>query len=244
MITDALLLVIAGLLAGALNAVAGGGSFFTLPALVALGLPPLMANASGTAALLPGYMASAWRFRGDIRMPGDLSLWGLLLIVLVGAVSGALLLLLSSEQLFSTLVPWLMLLASVIFALSPRLLKNRATAPTWLAALTLLLVCAYGGYFNGGVGIVLLAAFGLLGQHDLHGMNGLKNVVSALLTLVAVGVYAAAGLLVWKPLLLMALAALMGGYVGAALAYRLPTGPLRAFIVASGLVMAAVFFLR
>jgi len=243
-ITDALLLVIAGLLAGALNAVAGGGSFFTLPALVALGLPPLMANASGTAALLPGYMASAWRFRGDIRMPGDLSLWGLLLIVLVGAVSGALLLLLSSEQLFSTLVPWLMLLASVIFALSPRLLKNRATAPTWLAALTLLLVCAYGGYFNGGVGIVLLAAFGLLGQHDLHGMNGLKNVVSALLTLVAVGVYAAAGLLVWKPLLLMALAALMGGYVGAALAYRLPTGPLRAFIVASGLVMAAVFFLR
>ena len=147
MITDALLLVVAGLLAGALNAVAGGGSFFTLPALVALGLPPLMANASGTAALLPGYMASAWRFRGDIRMPGDLSLWGLLLLVLVGAVSGALLLLLSTEQLFSTLVPWLMLLASVIFALSPRLLKNRATAPTWLAALTLLLVCAYGGYF-------------------------------------------------------------------------------------------------
>ena len=244
MITDALLLVVAGLLAGALNAVAGGGSFFTLPALVALGLPPLMANASGTAALLPGDMASAWRFRGDIRMPGDLSLWGLLLLVLVGAVSGALLLLLSSEQLFSTLVPWLMLLASVIFALSPRLLKNRATAPTWLAALTLLLVCAYGGYFNGGVGIVLLAAFGLLGQHDLHGMNGLKNAVSALLTLVAVGVYAAAGLLVWKPLLLMALAALMGGYVGAALAYRLPAGPLRAFIVASGLVMAAVFFLR
>ena len=244
MIAEALLLVVAGLLAGALNAVAGGGSFFTLPALVALGLPPLMANASGTAALLPGYIASAWRFRGDIRMPGGLPLWVLLMIVLLGAVSGALLLLLSSEQLFSTLVPWLMLLASVIFALSPRLLKSRANAPAWLAALILLAVCAYGGYFNGGVGIVLLAALGLLGQHELQGMNGLKNAVSALLTMVAVVVYAAAGLLVWKPLLLMALSALIGGYIGAALSYRLPAGPLRTFIVASGLVMAAVFFLR
>lgn len=242
--TDAALLIAAGLIAGVLNAIAGGGSFFTLPALVALGLPPLMANASGTAALLPGYLASAWRFRRDIRLPGELSLWALLLIVLVGAVLGSLLLLLSSEQLFSALVPWLMVFASVLFALAPRLLKNRTSAPTWLAALTLLLVCAYGGYFNGGVGIVLLAALGLLGQQQLQGMNGLKNAVSALLTLVAVVVYAAAGLLVWQPLLLMAASALVGGYLGAALSYRLPAGPLRVFIVLTGLLMAAVFFLR
>lgn len=248
-----LIIAFAGFAGGLLNAVAGGGSFFTLPALLFAGLPPVMANATGTAALLPGYLASAWRFRRDIVFPAQLSLLQMLLITLTGGGLGAGVLLLSSAAVFAALIPWLVLFATLMFVFGPRLLRrvspgtdaNIQSPPrTTSATLILLGVCAYGGYFNGGVGIVLLAALGMLGQTDLRGMNGCKNLLSALLTAIAVVIYLAGGIVAFQHLLVMALAAVAGGYAGAAFAYRLSQRMLRVIAIGSGLTLFVVFLLR
>jgi hypothetical protein len=241
---ELLLIVTAGFVGGAMNALAGGGSFVTLPALVFAGLPPVMANATGTAALLPGYIMSAWRFRRDIHAPAGLSWSRLLGISLLGGSLGAALLTVGDPQWFARLAPWLILLATMLFALAPSLLASVREVRRPLALSSVFVVCLYGGYFNGGLGIILLAALGLLGQRNLHSMNGVKNVLSAVLTAIAVLVYAAGDMVAWASFLPMALAAIVGGYAGAALAYRIPASWLRGGIVVVGLVMAAVFFLR
>lgn len=245
---DIALLLGAAFVAGALNAVAGGGSFLTLPALVFVGVPPVVANATGTVALLPGYLAGAWGFREDLAPPPSLSLRAVVLLALVGGSVGAGLLLLTSDSVFQRIVPWLLLVATALFALAPQLRAwsgHQGTAPAaWKAALGMLAVAAYGGYFNGGLGILLLALLGLLGQTQLNAMNGMKNLVSALLTAIAVGIYAAGGIVQWRLALLMMVAATLGGYGGARVARRLPATVLRWGIVATGLVMAGLFFAR
>ena len=250
---DWVIVGIAGFLGGALNAVAGGGSFITLPALILIGVSPVSANATGTAALLPGYIASAWRFRRDIEFPASLNFRAIGLIAVSGGCLGAAILLLTSERLFSIFIPWLILLATAAFVVGPWLLQKKKTAVDqgefrnpgrFAAGLALLAVCVYGGYFNGGLGIILLATLGLMGQTNLHGMNGLKNVISALLTAVAVAVYAAGGVISGGHLLLLGLMAVLGGYAGAAFAYRIPLRALRGFIVLVGLFMSLVFFIH
>ncbi|NMM92409.1 hypothetical protein B2J88_50660 [Rhodococcus sp. SRB_17] len=244
---DTALLLTAAFVAGALNAVAGGGSFLTLPALVFVGVPPVVANATGTVALLPGYIAGAWGFREDTQAPPGLSMARLVVLSLVGGALGAALLLVTSDATFSIVVPWLLLAATVLFACGPRLRQMLAgaqpTSPTQ-AAISVLAVAVYGGYFNGGLGILLLALFGLLGQTQLNAMNGLKNLVSALLTAIAVAVYAAGGVVDWPYALWMMVAATAGGYGGARVARRIPAAWLRGGIVATGLVMTALFFWR
>lgn len=250
---DWLIIALAGLLGGMLNAVAGGGSFITLLALVFVGIPPIIANATGTAALLPGYIASAWRFRKDIEYPANLSLKSLIAIALIGGSVGAGILLATSEQVFAKLIPWLILLATTAFMLGPWLLKRRlagqgknTSTPTlspMMALLILSAVCVYGGYFNGGLGIIVLATLGIMGQTNLHGMNGLKNLLSALLTVIAVCIYATGNLIDGQYLLLLAVTATFGGLIGAALAYRISQPLLRGFIVLVGLAMAVGFFI-
>ena len=172
----------------------------------------------------------------------------LVLLSLVGGSAGAGLLLLTSDSVFQRIVPWLLLVATALFALAPQLRAwsgHQGTAPAaWKAALGMLAVAAYGGYFNGGLGILLLALLGLLGQTQLNAMNGMKNLVSALLTAIAVGIYAAGGIVQWRLALLMMVAATLGGYGGARVARRLPATVLRWGIVATGLVMAGLFFAR
>lgn len=245
------LLLLAALLAGALNALAGGGSFLTLPALVFTGLPPVVANATGTVALLPGYLAGAWGLREDLAPPPGLSLRAILCLSLLGGALGAGLLLVTPDAAFRRLIPWLLLAATALFAAGPRLRawSGRAVAGqpaggSARAAVGVLAVAIYGGYFNGGLGILLLALFGLLGQTQLPAMNGLKNLVSALLTAIAVLLYSLGGLVAWPQALVMMLAATAGGYAGARLSKRLPTAGLRWAIVAIGLAMSAAFFLR
>jgi len=239
----------AGFLGGMLNSVAGGGSFITLPALIFVGVPPVAANATGTAALLPGYIASAWRFRHDIEFPANLSFKVIALISILGGIIGAVVLMLTSDRLFSTLIPWLILFATVAFIVGPSLLKRKTkeSGSSHLrfttAAIILLGVCIYGGYFNGGLGIILLATFGLMGQTNLHGMNGLKNVISALLTIVAVVVYAIGGTISVEYLFVSGAMAILGGYIGATFAYRIPQKILRRFIVFIGCLMSISFFL-
>jgi uncharacterized membrane protein YfcA len=166
---------------------------------------------------------------------------------LIGGAAGAALLLVTPEATFRKVVPWLLLLATALFAFGPWLrqrLAGGAPPSTAKATLGLLAVAVYGGYFNGGLGILLLALFGLLGQANLHAMNGLKNWVSALLTAIAVAIYAAGGVVLWPQALMMMLAATAGGYGGARVARRIPAQWLRGGIVATGLVMAALFFWR
>lgn len=248
---DALLLLAAAFGAGALNAVAGGGSFLTLPALVWTGVPPVVANATGTVALLPGYLASVWGQRQDMQAPPGLSLWAVALLSLLGGALGAGLLLLTPHATFSRIVPWLLLLATALFAFGPWLRQwasgtagTAGAAPRWRVGVGLLAVGVYGGYFNGGLGILLLAFWSLCGAMSLHQMNALKNGVSALLAAIAVAVYAAGGVVQWPQALLMMLAATAGGYTGARLARRIPVPWLRAGIVLTGLAMAALFFAR
>lgn len=238
----------AATLAGALNAVAGGGSFLTLPALALVGVPLVAANATGTAALLPGYLASAWAMRRELSAPMSPSLRHLGLLAVVGGAAGAALLVSTPNQAFARIVPWLLLAATALFALGPLLLRRAGPTtrprPAWVVSLAIAAVALYGGYFNGGLGILLLAVLGALGHTDMGRMNAIKNFVSAILTLIAVALYAASGAIVWSHALWMACGATVGGYAGGLAARRLPPVLVRGMVVLTGLVMTTVFFLR
>lgn len=243
------ILSVAGLLAGMINAIAGGGTLLSFPALVWLGVPPIMANATATLTALPGYIGSAWAYRHDIRAEGTLGLRQIIAVSALGGLAGAGLLLITPGDAFVGIVPWLLLTATLLFALGPRLVaqvraRGHAEIGPLLSALALFAVAGYGGYFNGGLGIMLLAAFSLIGFQDLHNMNGLKNLLSAVLSLVSVTTYATAGLIAWDSALVLALATTLGGYIGARLARRVTrTELLRALIVVIGAVLTVVFFL-
>ncbi|AUB78447.1 MULTISPECIES: sulfite exporter TauE/SafE family protein [Spiribacter] len=243
---DLLIVVAAALCGGVINALAGGGSFLTLPALVFTGVPPVMANATGTTTLLPGYLASVWGSRDLIRAPHGMTLLAVIALGALGGSLGASLLLLTSNDAFSAIVPWLLLFATGLFALGPRIhralstrFSHRHSLP---GRLSVLAVSIYGGYFAGGMGIVMLAAFRLLGVDDLNLANALKNLLSAVLTVIAVTVYAIGGAIAWGEVLPMAIAASIGGMAGAKIGRRLPPAVLRAGIVAVGALTTVVFF--
>lgn len=241
------LLLVASFFAGALNAAAGGGTFLTLPALMLVGVPPVAANATSTMALLPGYLASAWGFREDLRKRQGVGLVLPTLASLAGGAIGAGLLLMTPDREFRRIVPWLMAMATLLFAIGPRLLlRLRRTKPagSLVLAAGMLVVSAYGGYFSGGLGLILLALLGLLGQTDLNFMNGFKNLISFILTAIAVLIYAWGGTVVWGSALLMMTAVIVGGYAGARLARRLPEPWLRCGIVLIGAVMTVLFFFK
>ncbi|AWB07366.1 hypothetical protein A6A40_20220 (plasmid) [Azospirillum humicireducens] len=242
-----LILLAAAFLAGAMNAVAGGGSFLTLPALIYAGVPPVAANATGTVALLPGYASGVYGYRQDLTPVGSLSLPLLSVVSLVGGLAGAGLLLVTPDSVFRGIVPWLLLLATGLFAFGNLLaqrLRSLGLHGNGAMLGTLFAVSVYGGYFNGGLGILLLAQLSLFGMTDLNAMNGLKNLFSAVLTAIAVVAYAAGGAVEWPKALLMTVAAVAGGYVGARVGRKIPKPVLRAGIIAVGLVMSAVFFVK
>ncbi|MDR6773430.1 sulfite exporter TauE/SafE family protein [Azospirillum sp. BE72] len=242
-----LILLAAAFLAGAMNAVAGGGSFLTLPALIYAGVPPVAANATGTVALLPGYASGVYGYRQDLTPIGNLSLPLLSVVSLVGGLAGAGLLLVTPDSVFRDIVPWLLLLATGLFAFGNMLaqrLRSLGLHGNGAMLGTLFAVSVYGGYFNGGLGILLLAQLSLFGMTDLNAMNGLKNLFSAVLTAIAVVAYAAGGAVEWREALLMTVAAVAGGYVGARVGRKIPKPVLRTGIIAVGLVMSAVFFLK
>lgn len=244
---DIVLLFVAGVLGGMLNAVAGGGTFITFPALVFTGVPPVAANATTTVAALPGYLAAAWGFRRDIRMMEGAPLLRVTIWTMAGGAVGAGLLMVSSNEGFAMLVPFLLLLATVVFTWSDQVRRaasrwRRAVTPFGLG--TLLPMAVYGGYFNGGLGIIMLAVFAMWGMTDLHQMNGLKSWLSFALSLIALAVFAAGGSIVWGPAAIMALGTIIGGYSGAPVARRIPRPVLRLLIALVGFGMTAIFFWR
>jgi len=242
-----LLLFGAGLLAGAMNAAAGGGSFVTIPALVSVGVPSVAANASSTVALLPGTLASAWAWRRDFRSFEGVPLRTMVFISLGGGLAGALLLLATPQRAFDALLPWLLLVATLVFAFGGQL---GATLRRWvqvgpgavLGAQVVLSV--YAGYFGGGVGIMLLAVWSVLGGLDIKAMSALRTLLVSAANAVAVLCFVAAGPVRWPETVVMGGAAIIGGYAGARLARRVPGPVLRRFVIAFGMATTALFFWR
>jgi uncharacterized membrane protein YfcA len=245
--TTSALLALAAFAAGVLNAMAGGGSFLTFPALVFAGVPPIVANATSAVAVSPGTLG----FKAELqRLPGT-RLRQEALIAAVGGVAGALLLLVTPAKVFSGLVPWLLLFATVLFVLGPWLARRGGTPQADAAAPLerwrpwgLLAVSVYGGYFNGGLGILLLALYTVTGERQIHTANALKNLNSLVLSLLSVATFAVAGAIAWGPAVLMMAAATAGGYAGARWAKRLPAAWVRGVVVATGVGMSVVFFVR
>lgn len=266
---QSLLLIGASALAGAINAVAGGGTLLTFPALLAAGQLSTVANATSTVALWPGQLSSLWALRKDVGHYAK-SILPLSVIGIAGGVAGAQLLVMTPSKLFDHMVPFLVLAATLIFlAQEPisRWQKARAerltgATPTTAEdtppetkpdpglslsipiALFLLGISLYGGYFGAGIGILTLAAFGLLGMTDIHQMNGVKAVFTLGVNGVAAIMFIMKGLVDWQIAGMMALGSLFGGYAGAGIARRMGQKNVRILVIAIGLVLSLSLFLR
>jgi uncharacterized protein len=242
-----LLLAAAAFAAGVLNAVAGGGSFLTFPALVFAGLPPIVANATSALVVSPGYLGSTLAFRAELRELPAARLWRDTLLAALGGVAGALLLLVTPGRLFAGIVPWLLLFATAVFAAGPAIARRASAQGGGLArwrGAGLLAVAVYGGYFNGGLGILLMALYTVTGESRLNRVNALKNLNSLVLSWLSVAAFVVAGAIAWREGLGMMLAATAGGYAGARWSRRWPAAGVRAGVIATGLVMSALFFAR
>ena len=239
------ILGIASFGAGMLNALAGGGTFLTLPALLFVGLPPVSANTTSTAAILPGYASAAFGFRNTLIQISRKRLVTLIAATIVGSLIGANLLLETSNEVFRTLAPFLILFASGLFLLGPKLRQwvDKRGSSNAVGLVGMGVLSSYGGYFNGGLGIALISVLSLSGSKDLNEANGLKSLLSVVITAVSVSVYAQSGSIEWPTALGMMLFCAAGGYSGARLALNLPTNLLRHFIVVLGLLMSAALFL-
>lgn len=242
-----ILLTVAAFLAGVLNSIAGGGSFLTFPALVMTGIAPVSANATSAVAVFPGYLGGVAGFRSELASQGRPFIFRYLIWALTGGLIGSLLLLVSSNTLFSLLVPWLLLVSTLAFGCGDLVLKKIKRVgdrSVFVENLSIFLVSAYGGYFNGGLGIILLAVFLYLGHKDLNLMNGLKNVISFCIAIVSVAAFAIAGIVQWPEAAGMMVATTLGGYYGAVIAKKIPMNILKYLITFIGFVMTAVFFSR
>jgi uncharacterized membrane protein YfcA len=242
-----LILIVAAFMAGLMNAIAGGGSFFVFPALVFAGVPPINANASTTVALFPSTFASAWAYRRDLRDFGGVRVRSMLIVSLVGGSTGAALLLSTSAELFDAVIPWLLLGSTVIFAFGPRLASilegTRTVRPSNLL-LAQFLTAVYGGYFGGAVGLVMLAAWSLFGVSDIRIMNANRTLLGGSLNAAAVVLFVIAQTVWWPQTLLMVVFAIAGAYTGARLVLRMNPAVARlvVLLVATGVTIA--FFIR
>ena len=236
----------AGVWAGAQNALAGGGSFVTLPALIASGLDPRAANITSTLALFPGQVTTGYAGRSLVAGAERLSFRALAIISLGGGVAGAFLLLATPPAVFAALVPWLVLAATALFAWSsfgPKPQAATAPPPAWVSALIQSAIAVYGGFFGGGAGIMTLAAL-TLARMPVRNAAGTKNVLVALANISAAVVLAFSGSVAWVSALVLGTGAMCGGYAGAQLLKRLPAQVIRVGVVAIGIALTIGLFLR
>jgi uncharacterized membrane protein YfcA len=241
------LLFLAALCAGFMNGVAGGGSFLTFPALVYTGVPSVIANASSTVALFPGTCTSAWTFRGNYRGFTNVSFSAKLAVSVAGGITGALLLLYTPSKSFDFVVPWLLLVASVVFYFGPRLalfVQEKFHVAPGLVLTGQFLVAIYGGYFGGAVGLMMLALWSLFSLGDLKSMSATRVLLVSAMNGVAVVCFILAGIVLWPQTLVMLVAAVIGGYLGARLALRLNAEHLRTLISLLNVAVTIAFFYR
>jgi uncharacterized membrane protein YfcA len=252
-VTDIVIVLLAGFAASAVNALAGGGSLITFPTLVAIGLPPVSANVTNSLGVSPGYAASVVGSRLDLadiaRRWGRRALLAMLPTVIAGTVVGCVLLLATPERTFELVVPFLVLGATAVLAFQGRLrslvgrgrgLQRRGVG----MHAVVLLASVYSGYFGAALGVMLVAALGLVLEESLRHVSALKNAVSAVSGFITVLVFAAFGPVDWVAVAVLVPATIAGGYVGARLVQRLPAGILRVLIVIIGTVVGAVLLLR
>jgi uncharacterized membrane protein YfcA len=248
---ETLFLFVAGLIGGAVNSLAGGGSFIVFPALLFVGVPPVIANASNTYAALPGYASGTlgyWHAMG--RYKDKLVLYGVMAAVF--GYIGAELLLVVSDELFSLVVPWLMAFAVLLFIFGNRINglvaahhgghRGMKALGTALLLAFLAGVCIYGGFFNAGLGILLLAFLATAGMSDIHAMNGLKLYVSSIVALVAVARFALSGSIDWYHGSIALVGVTIGGYLAARNAHRIPSQWIRMAVIVYGIGMTGYFF--
>src|SRR5882724_4630570 len=238
------------MLAGALNAVAGGGGFIAFPALLFTGVPPIAANATQTVALWCGMFASSRAYRNRLDIPRRVMI-PLLVTSVIGGLGGAYLPLHPPVHTFLHILPWLMLAATLLFALGPWIVPRKSTlahdastASIVGASIFEFVVSVYGGYFGGGLGIMNLAMLSAIGMTDIHAMNALKALLGSVINGVAVLAFIAAHVVYWAKGAVMIAGALVGGYFGAHYAQKLPPTFVRAFVILVGTSMTIYFFTR
>ena len=252
-LTPALVLFVAALLAGALNSVAGGGSFISFPALLLVGVPAINANTTSSTALLVGTGASAGAYRRDFNLPVK-TLAVLSLASAAGGGLGAAVLLRTPERTFESLVPYLLAFATAVFAGSARIVNwfHRSIADVSdpsarnLAVVSLiqLTIAFYGGYFGGGIGIMILAVLALMGMQQINTMNAVKTLMGGIINGIAVLAFIAARTIWWPQAVIMMGGAVLGGYFGAHYARRTDPRAVRSGIIAAGALMSAYLFVR
>ena len=248
---QAIFLLAAGVVGGALNAVAGGGSFVGFPALLFTGVPPIPANATNTFALWTGVTASTGAYRNRLDIPRRV-LVPLVSASIVGGLAGAVLLLKTPAHTFMRVLPWLMLAATLLFVFGKKLARrgpssvghDATTAAIIAATIFELFVGIYGGYFGGGMGIVILAMLSAVGMTDIHSMNALKSVLSTTTNGLALIAFITAHIIYWPQAIVMLFGAVLGGYFGAHYAQRLPQAWIRRFVILTGSGMTAYFFVK
>lgn len=244
---DAAVLAAAGLAAGTVNAVAGGGSLITFPTLVAVGLDPVAANVTNSVAVTPGYLTSVYGSRADLAdLAARRNLFPYLPTAVAGSGIGCALLLVTPARAFDLVVPFLVLAATGALAFQNRLRRTvgRGADRDRRLHLVIGVGAVYGGYFGAALGIMLVAALGLVLNESMARISALKNAVSAVVAVVTVAVYGVFGPVNWAAVAVVAPAAAVGGYLGARLARRLPAAALRAAIVGVGSVVAVVLLIR
>lgn len=254
------LVVVVSALGGGVNAIAGGGTLLTFPALIGLGIPPILANATSTVALWPGSVGGVWGYREELA---GARRWaaGFAVPSLVGGGIGAILLLRTPPARFDALVPWLVLGATALFIAQGPVLRavrrrrgaalaapendaqRTARAPTAGVLVAQFLIALYGGYFGAGIGILMLAALGFMGLANIHRMNGLKNWGGLCINAVAATIFAFTGLVSWRIALAMAAGSIAGGYGTARIAQRVPQGWVRGSVIVVGLASGIWLFI-
>lgn len=230
-----------------MNALAGGGSFVSLPALIAAGVPPVLANTSSTVALFPGGIASVWAYRDGIGPVGSVSMRSLLIATLCGGFAGAILLLLTSSAAFSLVLPWLLLIATLALAFGRRLgaaLRARWRIRGYAVLAIQFALGVYGGYFGGAVGIMMIAMWRLLDSRDLKSLNAPRTLLVSAANAVAVLTFVVAHAVRWPETLAMLVAAVIGGYGGAQVGRRLSAGIIRAGTLLATSCITLAFFVR
>ena len=242
----------AAFLAGAINSVAGGGTMISFPALVALGLPPVIANATNTVGIWPGSLGSIWGFRKELGRVNKRMFW-LLLPALVGGLAGALLLRSTPPGVFEKMVPWLIFFATLLFIIQSqvqRRLKSveaaRHAGAKWLAIAMVVQFCVaiYGGYFGAGMSIMALSVLGILGMTEIFEMSATTSLLACAINGSAGIIFAIAGLVAWPYALVMTTGSLVGGYGAAGVARKIGKVAVRRFVIFVGLTITTVMFVR
>ncbi|HXP25866.1 MAG TPA: sulfite exporter TauE/SafE family protein [Steroidobacteraceae bacterium] len=237
----------AGLIAGMMNALAGGGSFVTLPALIAVGVPSVIANTTSTVALYPGQLTSSWAYRDGLGPIESVPLRSLVIVTFVGGALGAALLLRTPISTFDIVLPWLMAIATGALAWGSRLgemlRRRRRIGPPAVLGVQFCLGI-YGGYFGGGVGIMMMAVWSLLSDRTLKSFNAPRTLLVAAANTVAVLIFIGARAVHWPEALVMLATAILGAYCGSIIGRRAPAGVIRVVTVWLSIGITLAFFVR